>query len=198
MSASQPAQPPQYIRKDVDALLTKMIAQRDTLLSAALVLSAEDADRVPSDAVGEEQWTAKEQLAHLWEMECAYIAWCRAALETNGADVTKVRGEPVAIPIEDAPAHSVAELVDALKQERSATLDLIRSLALDDFSRMATTAVFGELTVMQWLRSFYRHDRQHAAQIQGRQSDYAPTFRDGKEPDQRRHRIELVRRRAAQ
>lgn len=197
MSAPNAQPPPQYSRDDVDALLSKMIAERDALLTAALALTPQEAGAVPVDAVGEEQWTAREQLAHLWEMERSYVACCRAALETNGADVTDVRAQPVAIPIEDAPAHSVAVLVDALKQERSITLDFIRALTLADFTRTAKNAAFGELTVMQWLRSFYRHDRQHTAQIQGRRSDYAPSFQDGKEPDQRRQRIALVRRRAA-
>jgi hypothetical protein len=45
--------------------------------------------------------------------------------------------------------------------------------------------------VLQWLRSFYRHDRQHCAQIQGRKSDYQPNFA-GKEPNQRRMRLERI------
>jgi hypothetical protein len=54
--------------------------------------------------------------------------------------------------------------------------------------------MFGSLTVLQWLRSFYRHDRQHSAQIAGRKSDYQPNFR-GKEPNQRKARLELVAKR---
>ena len=181
---------PQYGQRDVDALLEKMRLERGKLIAAAERLSPQDADRVPVDAEGEEQWTAKEQLAHLWEMERGYIAWCRRALEEDGADVTGVRGEPVDIPIEDAPEHGVRELLDALIAERAATERFIGGLSLDQFHRTAATRAFGELTVMQWLRSFYRHDRQHAAQIEGRVSDYQPNFRDGVEPNQRRMRIE--------
>jgi hypothetical protein len=50
--------------------------------------------------------------------------------------------------------------------------------------------------VLQYLRSFYRHDRQHTAQILGRASDYQPNFK-GKEPNQRKMRLELVARRQA-
>ncbi|MEE9278304.1 MAG: DinB family protein, partial [Dehalococcoidia bacterium] len=123
-------------------------------------------------------------------------AWCRAALEENGVDVSGVSGTPVAIPIEDAPGHGVHELIDALVAERAGTIDFIKSLSLEQFQRTAKTRVFGELTVMQWLRSFYRHDRQHSAQIQGRRSDYQPNFGDGKEPDQRRMRIQQVKARS--
>ena len=183
---------PQYSQQDVHDLLSKMQLERGKLLAAAEQLSIEDADRVPVDAEGEEQWTAKEQLAHLWEMERGYIAWCRAALERNGADVTGVRGDPVAIPIESAPEHEVAELLDALRRERTGTEAFIQSLTLEQFHRTASTKAFGELTVMQWLRSFYRHDRQHGAQIQGRVSDYKPNFQNGPEPNQRQMRIDQV------
>ena len=183
---------PTYVQQDVSDLLEKMQLERGKLIAAAELLGPEDADRVPVDAEGEEQWTAKEQLSHLWEMERSYIAWCRRALEEDGAEVTGVHGEPVPIPIEDAPEHGVRELLDALIAERAATEQFIEGLSLEQFHRTASNQGFGELTVMQWLRSFYRHDRQHAAQIEGRISDYRPNFKSGAEPNQRRMRIEQV------
>ena len=186
-----------YTQQDIEDLLSKMQLERGKLIAAAEALRGDDADRVPVDAVGEEQWTAKEQLAHLMEMERGYIAWCRASLAESGVDVSAVRGIPVDIPIEDAPDHSVRELLDALIAERVRTNHFIRSLLLEQFSNTAVTPGFGELTVMQYLRSFYRHDRQHTAQIEGRQSDYKPNFQSGVEPNQRTTRIEQVARRRA-
>ena len=188
-----------YTNDDVRDLLSKMAAERAKLLAAAEALSGDDADRVPVDAVGEEQWSAKEQLAHLWEMERSYIAWCRAALRQSGVDASGVRGEPVAIAIEDAPDHSVRDLLDALIHERDGTNAFIRSLTVEQFHNTAATEAFGELTIMQWLRSFYRHDRMHTAQIQGRQSDYAPRYQvgDGRGHSQRLARIEQVAARRA-
>jgi hypothetical protein len=46
--------------------------------------------------------------------------------------------------------------------------------------------MFGSLTVMQWLRSYYRHDRMHRDQMAGREPEYKPRFAGGQEPDQRR------------
>ena len=181
-------------REQVAELKVKMAEERTALIAAARRLSSEDALRVPKDAEGEEQWTAVEQLAHLWEMERSYDAWVRAALENDNPDLRGVAGEPVAIPIEEANGHSVGELLRALEVERAYTLGLIDGISLDGFDRAATSPVFGTLTVLQWLRSFYRHDRQHAAQIQGRQSDYKPSFK-GSEPNQRRARLEQVARR---
>ena len=188
---------PTYTQQDINDLLSKMALERGKLITAAEALRGDDADRVPVDAVGEEQWTAKEQLAHLWEMERSYVAWCRAALAESGADVSGVRGIPVDIPIEQAPEHSVRKLLDELISERERTNHFIRSLLLEQFSNTAVTPGFGELTVMQYLRSFYRHDRQHTAQIEGRQSDYKPNFQSGVEPNQRQMRIDQVAQRRA-
>ena len=187
---------PDYTPSDVDTLLAKMAEERAALLAAAEGLSPADANRVPIDAQGEAQWTAKEQLAHLWEMERGYVAICRAALRQSGATASL---EPAAVPIplEAAPRHTVAEFIAGLKQERERTVAFIRGLTLGQFARTARTDAFGELTVMQWLRSYYRHDRQHAAQIQGRRSDYVPHFAAGTEPNQRRLRLERAARRGA-
>ena len=181
-------------REQVDDLKAKMREERAGLIAAARSLSAEDAQRVPVDAEGEEQWTAVEQLAHLWEMERNYDAWVRAALESDGVDLRAISGEAVAIPVEAANQHSIDELLHALELDRAYTQGLIDGISLDGFDRTAVSPMFGSLTVLQWLRSFYRHDRQHAAQIAGRKSDYQPKFKTA-EPNQRRMRLEQVARR---
>ena len=186
---------PPYSQEDIHMLLAKMDMERAKLLSAAEALSAEAADFVPTNAEGEDQWTAKEQLAHLWEMERSYVAWCSAAVAKDGADLRDVRNTAVSIPIELAPRHGISEFVAVLRDARAETISLIRSLDLAQFSHIGNSPAFGELTVMQWLRSFYRHDRQHAAQIEGRQSEYRPNFQNGDEPNQRQARIDLVENR---
>ena len=170
----------------VDELLTKMAEERGRFLEQARGLSEEVAARRPEGKTGEEEWSAKEQLAHLWTMERSYIAWVQAALRENGADLTGVRGEPIAIPIEQANTHTVPELIEALETERVGTEAFIRSRSPEDFDRTASQPMFGELTVLQWLRSFYRHDRMHTDQIAGRDPEYKPRFVGGQEPDQRR------------
>jgi len=180
--------------EQVEELKAKMREERAALIAAARSLNPEEALRVPVDAEGEEQWTSLEQLAHLWEMERAYDSWVRRALREDNPVVSGQLTEPVDIPVEKANGSSVEELLHALALERAYTFGLIDGMRLEDFDRKATSEVFGTLTVLQWLRSFYRHDRQHAAQIQGRQSDYRPNFA-GNEPNQRRARLEAVARR---
>ncbi len=170
----------------IHELLDKMAEQRAALLAQAEALSEAEAEQAPADAEGEAQWSAKEQLAHLAEMETAYRAWVERALAEDDPDVSRVRGEPVAIPLTQANAHLVAELTTQLRDQRARTLGLIASMAPEHFDRTASQPMFGRLTVMQWLRSYYRHDRMHRDQMAGRDPDYKPRFVGGREPDQRR------------
>lgn len=181
-------------RDQVEELKGKMADQRAELIGAVRSLSPEDCLRIPKDAEGEEQWTALEQLGHLCEMERTYDAWVLRALREDNPDLSTTPWQSVAIPIEEANRHTVDDLLRALELERAYTLGLINGIALPDFERPSVSPIFGQLTVMQWLRSFYRHDRQHTAQVLGRKSDYDPNFK-GSEPNQRRARLELVARR---
>ena len=172
----------------VRELVEKMTNERDSLLGQIEALSEEAAERVPSDAQGEAQWSAKEQCAHLAEMETGYRAWVERALVAENPDVAGVRGEPVAIPLEEANRHPLAALTAELRRQRERTLALVERLRPEDYDRTASQPMFGTLTVLQWLRSYYRHDRMHQAQIAGREPSYRPRFAGGREPDQRRGR----------
>jgi hypothetical protein len=163
-----------------------MSGEREALLAQAQAVSDAEASRSLPDAEGEAQWSVKEQLAHLAEMETNYRAWVQRALDVDGADVSQVRGARPAISLTGANAQSVVELVDQLREQRAVTITLIESMAPEQFERRASQPMFGSLTVMQWLRSYYRHDRMHRDQIAGREPDYKPRFVEGKEPDQRR------------
>lgn len=170
----------------IQELLDKMAAERGALLTLAGALSDADASLAPPDGEGEAQWSPKQQLAHLAEMETAYRAWIERALEEDDPDVSRVAGERPAIPLTEAPGRTVGELTAQLLAQRDRTLDLIRSMTPEQFDRTASQPMFGRLTLMQWLRSYYRHDRMHVDQISGREPDYKPRFAGGKEPDQRR------------
>lgn len=163
-------------------LVEKMSAERERLLAALEALREEEAMKPPKPG----EWNAKQQMAHLCEMETAYRAWVQKALEEDGAVVDGVRPDPPAIPLEQANAHTVAELLAEMRRQRQMTMELIKTMSPADFDRKATNSLFGTLTVMQWLRSYYRHDRMHLDQISGRQPSYKPRFQSGVEPDQRR------------
>jgi hypothetical protein len=168
-------------------LVAKMGEQREALLAEAERLSDEAASYAPPEGEGEAGWSPKQQLAHLAEMEVAYRAWVQRALNEDDPDVTRgTHIEPPAIRLEDAQARSVADLTAQLRAERETTLRMIEGMTSEQFDRTATQKMFGRLTVLQWLRSYYRHDRMHRDQMAGRDPEYKPKFVGGNEPDQRR------------
>ncbi len=171
-------------------LVEKMAEERGKLLGQIEALSDEEAERKPVDAEGEAQWSVKEQCAHLAEMETAYRAWVERALVEENPDLTGIRGDPVAVPLEEANDRPLSVLVQELRSQRERTLALIERLRPEDYDRKATQPIFGTLTVLQWLRSYYRHDRMHQDQIAGREQTYKPRFAGGGEPDQRRARAQ--------
>jgi hypothetical protein len=175
--------------QSIRELVEKMTEEREKLLAQIESLSEEQAVFAPADADGEAQWSAKQQCAHLAEMESGYRSWVERALAEDNPDVSRLRGEPVAIPLEDAPQHSIAELAAQLRQQRARTLAFIERISPEQFKRTASHGWFGELTVLQWLRSYYRHDRMHQDQISGRDPAYKPKFTTGSEPDQRRTKV---------
>jgi hypothetical protein len=119
-------------------------------------------------------------------METSYRAWVqRAVVETNPDVQDGTVRDPVSYPLEMAERHSVAEHRAELEEQRERTLAVLDGLSIDEFDRTARTG-FGELSVLQLMRSFYRHDRMHQAQIEGKRSEYQPRWGPRGEPDQRR------------
>lgn len=167
-------------------LSEKMREEREALVAVASALDDAAAEYRPPGGDGEDAWSPKEQLAHLATMEVSYRAWVERALAEDRPDVSiGTHPDAVAFPIERAHDATIAEHLAELARQRERTVSVIAQLSPDQYERTARNATFGELTVLQWLRSYYRHDRMHAAQMQGRQSDYRPRFLRG-EPDQRR------------
>jgi hypothetical protein len=165
----------------IGQLKEKMALERQKLLSTLEGLSDEQASAPQGD-----EWSAKQQMSHLCEMETTYRAWIEKALAEDGASLDGVGGEPVAIPLERALLHPLSEHVAEMRRQREETLAVMERMQPEDYDHKATSAVFGTLTVMQWLRSYYRHDRMHYDQLRGEEPAYKPRFRSGKEPDQRR------------
>lgn len=160
----------------------KMALERGKLLTVLESLSEEESGT--PDKPGE--WSAKQQMSHLCEMEAAYRAWVEKTLEEDGARLDGIVGEPVAIPLERANLHPVSEHATEMQRQREKTLAVMERMRPEDYDRKATSQIFGTLTLLQWLRSYYRHDRMHYDQVRGEEPSYKPRFRSGKEPDQRR------------
>ena len=170
-------------KHEIAELIEKMTTERARLLEVLESMSEEQMLAAQNNG---EDWNAKQQISHLCEMETTYRAWVERAVEEDGAVVDGVFGKRPSIRLEDAAKHTGQNHIAEMRQQRSETMRLIESLRPDDFEKTATNKPFGTLTVMQWLRSYYRHDRMHVDQLSGRDPTYKPKFVSGSEPDQRR------------
>ena len=178
---------------EVIELVQKMHQMRGELFATLLDLSEEAAEVRRPELDGEDGWSVKDILAHLRMMDPAYRRFVLDALGPAAANISARVREASSAPPAGAPHYletshtsSVLDLVRGMERERGITLELIAELTLDQFELVSDShPSFNALTVMQWLRSYYRHDRQHVAQIKGVPSDYAPQYASGKEPDQR-------------
>ena len=129
-------------------LREKMTQEREKLLSAFEALGEAEAGA----SAKPDEWSAKQQMSHLCEMEAAYRAWVERALEQDGASLDGVGGQPVAIPLERANLHPLSEHIAEMRRKRQQTLAVMERMRPEHYDRTATSAVFGTLTPMQWLR----------------------------------------------
>ena len=141
----------------ISDVLEKMSSNRERLLHLLASLTEEEAS-VP---VRPGEWSVKQQMSHLSEIESTYRAWLQRARKTDGANLDGVWGEPPPIPVEGAHQHSLVELVTQMRRQRAKSLTLIGSLRPIVFDRKVTSAILGTLTVERLLRCYYRHDRTH-------------------------------------
>ena len=168
-------------QQQIDDLFAKLTRERDGLLAAVRDIDEAEASTGKPDADGEAGWSVKQQLAHLAQMDRSYRSWIRRAIAEDRPDVSDGRTaiEPLAHPMERAADATVDQLVQQMNEERAETLELARGFGPEQFDRTARQQTFGELSVLQWLRSYYRHDRMHHAQILGEESDYQPRYASG-------------------
>jgi len=87
-----------------------------------------------------------------------------------GCQVGPPPPNPSAYP--EAETRSVADLLQELASARSDTLAAIEGLSEDELKRRGKHALFGEMSVLQMLRSLYRHDRMHMDQMAGRETSF--------------------------
>ena len=173
---------------EIRMVLEKMAFERERLLPHVATLTEEEAATPPAyDAEGEAEWTVKEQLAHMRIGDSQHRRYVERAMAEDDPDVTGQRPTP-GIVIEDANNHSIEELLDAMAAERRLVLDLVATVEPGHLTRTATRADFGPLTVLQWLRAIYRHDRMHYEQIMALEPTYRPRYLSGVERDQRKPR----------
>ena len=154
---------------ELEELLEKMESQRGQLVGLARQMHEEEAGRRPS----ERDWSAKEQVAHLATYERFWLEWALAVRDKPGSQVGPTAGNPEAYP--EAQASSLDDVLQGLAAARSDTLAAIEGLTTEELQRRGKHLLFGEMSVLQMLRTLYRHDRMHMDQIAGREPSFRPS-----------------------
>ena len=169
--------------EQIAELFEKLETERSAMLATLEGTSDEQAAERPAEGEGEDGWSVKEQVVHLATMDRSYRGWVRRAIAEDSPNASDGRTPniPLEIPFEQAHEADIASLVAQMQGEREETLELARSFTPEQFDRTARTDIFGELTVLQWLRSYYRHDRMHHSQMRGEVSDYQPQYAPGQQ-----------------
>ena len=121
----------------------------------------------------------KEQLVHLAAFERLWLEWAMKVRDEPGCEVGPPPPNPPGYP--EAESRPTADLLRELASARSDTMAAIEGLTEDELERRGKHLLFGEMNVLQMLRSLYRHDRMHMDQMAGRES----SFRLGGRPEAR-------------
>lgn len=151
---------------ELEELLQKLESHRQELVSQVREMSEEEAGRRPSEGA----WSAKEQLVHLAAFERFWREWTMQVRDEPGCEVGPPPPNPPTYP--EAETRSVADLLQELASARGDTLAAIEGLTDDELRRRGKHALFGEMSVLQMLRSLYRHDRMHMDQMAGREASF--------------------------
>jgi uncharacterized damage-inducible protein DinB len=153
---------------ELEELLEKIESHRRELVRQVQEMSEEEAGRRPAEG----QWSAKEQLVHLAAFERLWRQWALKVRDEPGSEVGPPPPNPPAYP--EAEARFVADLLGELASARSDTLAAIEGLSEDELKRRGKHLLFGDMSVLQMLRSLYRHDRMHMDQMAGRDASFRP------------------------
>jgi uncharacterized damage-inducible protein DinB len=147
-------------------LLQKLASHRQELVHQVQEMTEEEAGRRPTEG----EWSAKEQLVHLAAFERLWLEWATKVRDEPGSEVGPPAPNPPGYP--EAETRSVGGLLQELASARSDTLAAIQGLTDDELKRRGKHRLFGEMSVLQMLRSLYRHDRMHTDQMAGRESSF--------------------------
>ena len=151
---------------ELEELLQKLESHRGELMRQVQEMSEEEAGRRPAEG----EWSAKEQLVHLAAFERLWREWSMQVRDEPGCQVGPPPPNPPAYP--EAESRSVADLLQELASARGDTLAAIEGLTDDELKRRGKHLLFGEMSVLQMLRSLYRHDRMHMDQMAGRDASF--------------------------
>jgi len=161
-------------------LVAKLEGNRNELLELARSLTPERADSRKQEG----DRTPKGMLLHVAEAEHHYVwDWAARARDEDEPDFALPRigtgGRGVGALFDQSGDWDMPGLTSRMREVRESTLRFIAETVDTEFERVGRNSPFGDLTVHQFLKSLYRHDRMHIDEMHGRDQTYIIKTADG-------------------
>ncbi len=147
---------------DLASAIEEYARSTQSLLEAASQVTTDQLDRhVPGG------WSARQILHHVADSETqSYIRLRRLLAEPAGSVIQgydeAAWAECDALGYRDLPIEHSLQVFGAV---RTASLDVLRRLSLDDLDRYGEHSEAGRYTLAQWLDIYTRHPREHTQQL---------------------------------
>ena len=111
-----------------------------------------------------DEWSCKELVGHMCEMERRYIDWLERIVRMDEPEITPFDGD--SIETDSAlVGQTVFDLMDDFSVQRQQLVYLLWSLDGDDWNRRGKHPYLGPLTVTQVAREMNEHDLSHLWQL---------------------------------
>ena len=112
----------------------------------------------------EDEWSAKDLLWHMGEMERRYVDRLEAIVGLDCPPIAAFDADSIE-PSDILDDQSIYELTDEFSAQRQRTTYLLWSLDDEDWQRCGVHPYLGQLTVMQTAREMNEHDLAHLWQL---------------------------------
>ncbi len=165
--------------RDRRELVEKLAESRQALLQGTAALPAQRLT---------EPWKAGDRspmamLLHIITTERMYRdQWGKRARDEEAPDLAQNSAVIQVIDPTFAEANRMTldALMRNLREEREKTLAFVAETSDGEFDRVGRNSLFGDLTLLQYLKSLYRHDLMHVDEMAGREVRYKVTTKDGR------------------
>lgn len=111
-----------------------------------------------------DEWSAKELVSHMTEMERRYIEWLESIVRFDEPRIEAFDGDSVE-PRTPVEQQDIFETMDELAALRRQTVYLLATLDDEDWERCGIHPYLGPLTLMQVAREMNEHDLAHLWQL---------------------------------
>lgn len=149
---------------EIKELVAKLTETRGELLRLFSDLTEEELGRRPTP----EDWCAKDILLHLPATEQHFV---QQAHRIRAEDSPRITLFPVnewnpARTAAGPPKESWQQVRAQADATHKATVNFVNQLSAEDLSRRCLHERWGDLTLLQFMRAIYRHERQHIEQVE--------------------------------